>query len=107
MDLQTLAILFAMLKGKTAESTGSTPEIEAEPGTVYECGEVSTLDFTPSATGICGVVFTSGSTATVLTVPDTVIWPAWFDPDDLETDTIYELNIRNGIYGVVTTWPAS
>lgn len=84
--------------------SGTTPTIVAKAGIRYVCGEVSTLDFTPSATGICDVVFTSGSTATVLTVPNTVKWPAWFDPTALEANTTYELNIMNGTLGAVGVW---
>lgn len=60
-----------MLGGSVSVS-GTTPTIVAKSGIRYVCGEVATLDFTPSATGICDVVFTSGATATVLTVPSTI-----------------------------------
>lgn len=86
--------------------TGSTPVISAASNTLYICGECSTLSFTPAASGISGVIFESGSTPTVLTVPNTVIWPGWFDPTSLETDTIYELSVVDGIYGVVCAWQA-
>lgn len=84
--------------------TGTTPTITAQDNTRYVCGEVATLSFTPSATGICDVVFTSGSTATVLTVPNTVKWPAWFAPTALEANTTYELNVMDGVYGAVGAW---
>ena len=92
-----------MLNGSISVS-GTTPTITALPGIRYVCGEVATLSFTPSATGICDVVFTSGSTATVLTVPNTVKWPAWFNPASLEANVTYELNIMDGVYGVVSAW---
>ena len=47
--------------------------------------------------------FTSGSTATVLTVPNTVKWPDWFS-GTLEANRVYEINIMDGIYGVVMSW---
>lgn len=92
-----------MLGGSVSVS-GTTPTIVAKAGIRYVCGEVSTLDFTPSATGICDVVFASGSTPAVLTVPNTVKWPAWFDPTSLEANTTYELNVMNGTLGAVGVW---
>ena len=85
--------------------TGSTPVITATANHRYICGEVTSLNFTPSTSGMCDVRFTSGSTVTVLTVPNTVKWPGWFDPTSLETNTVYEINIEDGVYGVVMTWP--
>lgn len=84
--------------------SGSTPSITAKAGIRYVCGEVATLSFTPSATGICDVIFESGSTATVLTVPNTVKWPAWFDPTSLEANATYEINVMDGVYGAVCVW---
>ena len=84
--------------------SGANPTIAALPDRRYVCGELQTLSFTPAATGICDVIFESGSTATVLTVPNTIKWPSTFNPALLETNTIYEINVMNGIYGVVTTW---
>lgn len=82
---------------KEVTVSGTDPVITAEGNTRYICGEVTTLSFTPPATGICEVLFTSGSTATVLTVPNTVRWANGFDPTALETDMTYELNILGGI----------
>ena len=83
--------------------SGTTPTITASANTHYVCGEVATLDFTPSQTGICDVVFTSGATATVLTVPSTVKWANGFDPTSLDANTTYELNIMDGL-GVACAW---
>ena len=80
----------------------TTPTITALSGVWYVCGEVATLDFTPCATGMCDVVFTSGSTPTVVTLPDTVKFP---DGElTIEADTTYEINILDGVYGVVMAW---
>ena len=87
---------------KTVNVTGTAPVITAEKNTRYICGEVSTLSFTPPSEGIVNVVFTSGSTETVLTLPNTVKMPSWFQ---IETNTTYEISIADGIYGVVTSWP--
>ena len=87
---------------KTVNVSGTTPTITAQADTRYVCGEVATLDFTPSATGICDVVFTSGSTPTVVTLPSTVKFP---DGSFVaEADTTYEINILDGVYGAVMAW---
>lgn len=83
--------------------TGTDPVIVAQAGHRYKCGEVSTISITPPSSGICDVLFTSGTTAAILTVPNTVKWPEWFDPTSLDTETRYELNIADG-YGVVAVW---
>lgn len=88
----------------TVDVTGTTPTITAVENTRYVCGEVTSLDFTPAASGICIVRFTSGSTVTVLTLPSTVKFPAWFDSTSLETNTIYEICVTDGIYGAVMSW---
>jgi len=90
-------------RDKIVTVTGTTPTITAEANTRYVCGELATLDLTPPASGICDVVFTSGSTATVLTVPSTVKWANDFDPESLEANKTYELNICDGL-GVAASW---
>ena len=90
-----------MLNG-AVQVSGTTPTITALSGVRYVCGEVATLDITPCASGICDVVFTSGSTATVLTLPNTVKFPdGTFTP---EANTTYEINIMDGVYGAVMAW---
>lgn len=89
---------------KTVEVTGQTPTITAEENTRYICGEVTSLSFTPCDKGICDVRFTAASISTVLTLPETVKLPAWFDPTLLEAGTTYEINVLDGIYGVVMSW---
>ena len=84
--------------------SGATPSITGVANTRYVCGEVSTISITPPDTGIIDVIFKSGTTAAVLTVPNTVLWPEWFDPSSLSTSTTYEINILDGVYGVVATW---
>lgn len=81
--------------------TGTSPSITAVANTRYLCGEVTSLSFTPSATGICGVRFTSGSTVTVLSLPETVKMPEWFE---VESGYIYEISIADGVYGAVMAW---
>jgi len=95
-----------MLGGSVAVS-GTTPTIVAKSGIRYVCEEVTTLDITLPASGIVDVVFTSGSTPTVLTITpptgQTVKWANGFDPTTLDTDTVYEINIADGL-GVTAAW---
>lgn len=94
---------------KTETVTGATPSITGVADTRYICGECSTLAITVPATGIIDVTFTSGSTPTVLTVTPpsgvtAVKWAGGFDPTSLDADTVYEINVMDGEYGVVASW---
>ena len=100
MSAQDKARLDAV--GSIVTVFGTTPTITAASGVRYVCGEVATLDFTPCATGICDVVFTSGSTPTVVTLPSTVKFPD--GSFTAEADTTYEINILDGVYGAVMSW---
>lgn len=84
--------------------SGTTPTITGQPNVRYVCGEVSTISITPPVNGSVDVIFESGSTATTMTVPSTIKWPAWFDAEALEANTTYEVLITDGIYGSVMTW---
>ncbi len=90
--------------------SGTTPSITAKSGVRYVCGECATLSITAPASGCIDVVFTSGSTATVLTVTPTktgvtaVKWANGFDPTSLDANTTYEVNILDGEFGVVGSW---
>lgn len=92
---------------QTIQVSGTTPVITAVANTQYICGEVATLDITLPASGCIDVVFESGSTPTVLTVTPptgvTVKWANGFDPDNLDTNTTYEINIMDGL-GVAGSW---
>lgn len=97
-----------MLSGAITVS-GTTPTITALPGVRYVCGECATLDITAPASGCIDVTFTSGSTATVLTVTSaksntTIKWANGFDPSSLDANTVYEVNILDGEFGVVGSW---
>lgn len=85
---------------------GSTPMITAEANKMYICGEVSTISITAPESGICDIIFESGSTPAVLTLGTGITVPGWFDPDNLEADTIYELNVNEGLL-TVGMWGAS
>lgn len=88
--------------------SGTTPSIEAKANIQYICGECSTLNITIPANGIVDIIFQSGSTPTVLTITPptgmTIKWPGWFNPNQLEANYTYEINILNGVYGVVMLW---
>ena len=90
--------------------SGTTPTITAMAGVRYVCGEVSTLSVTVPESGIVDVTFTSGSTATVLTVTSAktgvtaIKWANGFDDTSLEANTVYEINIMDGEYGVAAAW---
>ena len=90
--------------------SGSTPTINAKAGVRYICGEVATLSITAPASGCIGVVFTSGSTPTVLTVTSAktgvtaIKWTGGFDPTSLDANTTYEINVLDGEFGVVGKW---
>lgn len=86
---------------QTVTVSGTTPTITGVENTRYICGEVSTISITPPSQGIIDVIFTSGSTVAVLTLPQTVMMP---DNFAIEANKIYEINILDGIYGAVTSW---
>ena len=81
---------------------GTAVTITGEANYRYICGEVVTLSVTPPAKGTIDVIFSSGSTATVLTLPNTVKMPEWWTGP--ETDHTYELIITDGVYGAVMSW---
>ena len=82
---------------------GTDPVIVAESTCQYVCGEVYSLNFTPSQHGLSDVVFKSGSTPTILTLPETVIMPEWYE--GIESGYTYEINVSEGIYGTIVKWP--
>lgn len=84
--------------------TGATPSITGQSNHRYVCGTVTSISITPPQSGIMDVVFTSGATAAVLTVPNTVIFPEWFDKAHLDANKTYEINIMDGVYAVVGEW---
>lgn len=84
--------------------TGTTPTITGQPNVRYICGEVSLLTITPPSAGTITVIFESGSTPTVLTLPSTVKFPEWVDISTLEANTTYEIIITDGVYGGVMSW---
>ena len=86
---------------KTVEITNTDVIITGVANTRYVCGTLSTLNFIPPAEGIVDIIFTSGSSKTILTLPNTVKMPDWFE---VEANMTYEISIADGVYGVVTSW---
>ena len=82
---------------------GATPSITGVDNHRYLCGTVTAISITPPQTGIISVLFTAGEGCTV-TLPVTVQIPEGFNPASLTEGTVYEINIADGIYGVVASW---
>lgn len=82
--------------------TGTDVTITGQPSYRYNCGEVYSLTVTPPSSGTIDFRFTSGSTPTVLTLPQTVKMPEWWV--EVEANTIYEMCITDGIYCGVMSW---
>lgn len=112
----TLVIYTLMANGTGAISTRSVDAVDVItlPGTTYtlapvkytsyECGTLTSLTITnPPADGSWSVRFTSGSTATVLTMPNTVVMPDGFE---VEANTVYEINVLDN-YALVASWPVA
>ena len=101
------ALAIRNMIGATGESasitvTGTDPVIQASSNARYICGEVATLSFTPCSVGICEVIFTSGTTPTVMApLPETVQMPEWFA---VEANHTYEISVIDGVYGSVMVW---
>ena len=96
-----------MLNG-AVQVSGTDPIITAKSGIRYICGEVLSLNITVPSTGIIDVIFTSGSSPTVLTITPptgmTMKWSNDFNPAILEANATYEINIMDGCLGVVGIW---
>lgn len=90
--------------------TGSTASITGVANHRYICGEVSELSIVAPESGIIDVLFTSGTTPTVLTVTSAktgvtdILWANDFDPTTIDASATYELNIMDGEYGVSCAW---
>lgn len=84
------------------EVSGTDPVITGKPSYRYNCGELYTLNITPPASGTMDIIFTSGATPTVLTLPNAVKMPDWWA--GIETNTTYEMCITDGTYCGVMSW---
>lgn len=84
--------------------TGTDPVITGSPSYRYNCGEVASLTVTPPSSGTIDIIFTSGTTPTVLDLPSTVKMPSWWI--GVEANTTYEMCITDGVYCGVMSWDA-
>lgn len=84
------------------EVSGTDPVITGKASYRYNCGELYTLSITPPESGTMDIIFTSGATPTVLTLPETVKMPDWWA--GIETNTTYEMCITDGTYCGVMSW---
>lgn len=81
--------------------SGTTPTITPAANTIYNCGELTSLTISnPPATGAYSIVFTSGATATDLSIPQTLLMPDGFT---VEANTLYEINVLAN-RAVVGSW---
>lgn len=101
-DAILAALSLRSVDGGQIPINSATPVIVAQQGAAYICGTVTELTFTPSSSGLCEVVFVSGSTATVLTLPSTVRMPDWWT--GVEANRTYDLMILNGTLAGVMSW---
>ena len=86
--------------------TGATASITGMPNVRYICDTaISELTITPPASGSIVVRFTAGSNC-IVSLPQTVKLPVWFDISSLEAGTTYEIIITDGVYGGVMSWAA-
>ena len=86
---------------RISEVTGTEVTIHPEDCTRYICGELEALTLSDYPEhGAFLVVFTSGSTATTLTVPTGLVMP---DNFTVEANTRYEINVRDG-YALCAGW---
>lgn len=84
--------------------SGTTPTIEPQASTVYNCGELTSLTISnPPATGAYSIVFTSGATATTTTIPATILGLEAFAAG---ANTTYEINVLDN-RAVVGSWAVS
>ena len=99
-----------LLNTITVHTDDTTTEAILTPdaGVRYIYGELLSLTIVSvPEDATVDILFDSGSTATVLVLPQTgVTLPEWFDPTDLQTNTRYELNFADGNL-LVSCWPLS
>ena len=71
--------------------SGATPTITPIRNRIYTCGDVASLTISnPPANGAYSIVFTSGATATDLSIPPELKMPDGFS---VEANRLYEINV--------------
>lgn len=89
----------------TDDTGTSSTSYSIAPNTLHVWGEVSALylSLTPGEVGYVQeymIQFISGSTATTLSLPNTLKWLNGVTPSDIETSKTYQVSILNGV-GVI------
>lgn len=94
----------------TVTVSGTTPTIEPQANTIYNCGELTSLTISnPPATGAYSIKFVSGATPTYATIPPkpAMLWqtddnnpPQGFPA----ANTLYEVNVKDTRV-VLGEWP--
>ena len=98
-QLNTIPV-YGMTVVKDMESTSVTLAATAETRYIY--GELTDLTVTSLPTeGFVNILFQSGSTPTVLTLPDTVKMPQWLA---VGANMTVMISIADGIYGSAQVW---
>ena len=100
-SVSSLATVVQGLVTYNINVSGTTPTITPADNTIYKCGELTSLTISnPPATGAYSIVFTSGSTATTTTIPETILGLESFAA---EANTLYEINVLDN-RAVVGSW---
>ena len=100
----TFMLLIISAPTKNVLISSTTPTIEPQSDTIYNCGKVASLTISnPPATGAYSIVFTSGSTATTTTIPATILGLEDFAA---EANTLYEINVLDN-RAVIGSWAVS
>ena len=83
------------IQGEAAPKVVQIPSPDAvitpEDNTIYQCGELSSLTITdPPASGAWSIAFTSGTTATIVTIPTSILG---LDGFITGKNALYEINV--------------
>ena len=100
-EIKSARMIVPNYGARVVKCSGTDVTISPEAGTDYHCGEVSSLtvsDFPEIGSFV--VVFTSGTTAALLTVPTGLVMPENFT---VEANTRYEINVQDG-YALCAGW---
>lgn len=88
---ETIDLSAYQLKPVQNTVSGTSASITPADNNVYNCGTLTSLTISnPPATGAYSIVFTSGSTATITTIPSTILGLESFAA---EANTMYEINV--------------
>lgn len=92
------------LKPTVEGPTGASVTITPLNNTIYNCGTLDSLTISnPPASGAYSIVFTSGATPTVTTIPITI---RGLEDFAAEANTLYEINVLDN-RAVVGSWAVS